>query len=219
MDMQNSFFRWLRRNKLTTRFAALVALQKKSSYLVKTGWFGSFTRHIPIDASGTPSPWYTYAALDFLKGRVNRDLAAFEYGSGNSTIWWAEHVSRVVSCEHDKQWYLKLKSSLPGNVEYLQVDFVPSGEYSKLILHYKNEFDVIVIDGKDRVICAMNCLPALTGDGVIIWDNSDRLQDQVGYDWLVSNGFKRLDFFGLGPANAYGWCTSVFYRPNNCLGI
>jgi hypothetical protein len=87
------------------------------------------------------------------------------------------------------------------------------------VLKYRNEFDIVVIDGRDRVSCARNSLGALKPDGVIVWDNADREEYRPGYQFLESNGFRRLDFAGLGPLNAYQSTTAVFYRDSNCLGI
>ncbi|HAY39752.1 MAG TPA: FkbM family methyltransferase, partial [Desulfobacteraceae bacterium] len=84
---------------------------------------------------------------------------------------------------------------------------------------YKDIFNIIVIDGRDRVNCAKNSLKALKGDGVIIWDNSEREYYQEGYSYLIQNGFRRLDFEGLGPIGIREWCTSIFYRDNNCFEI
>ena len=81
------------------------------------------------------------------------------------------------------------------------------------------EFDCVVIDGRDRVNCARHALGALTAGGVIVWDNSDRDCYQEGFDFLRDHGFRRIDFWGLGPINAYPWCTSIFYRDGNCLGL
>jgi len=46
----------------------------------------------------------TYPAIRFLERRLSNSLEVFEFGSGNSTLWWAERVSRIDSCEHDAQW-------------------------------------------------------------------------------------------------------------------
>jgi len=92
-------------------------------------------------------------------------------------------------------------------------------QYSREVLKYQNEFDIIVIDGRDRINCARNALAALKPDGVILWDNSDRDEYRLGYELLERNGFRRLDFAGMGPLNAYQWTTSIFYRGQNCLGL
>lgn len=146
-------------------------------------------------------------------------MVVFEFGSGNSTLWWGKKVSKVISYEHDLSWYQSFKNRLPSNVEYHHCELAYGEEYSKAILDYNNAFDIIIIDGRDRVNCAKNSLGALKDHGVIIWDNSDRESYEEGYSFLIQNDFKRLDFEGHGPINSYGWSTSIFYRNNNCLGI
>ena len=79
-------------------------------------------------------------------------------------------------------------------------------------------FDIIVIDGRHRVLCARYALEALKPDGIIVWDNTDRDRYREGYAYLESQGFQRRDFDGMGPINNFAWRTSIFYRPGNFLG-
>jgi len=174
---------------------------------------------MPVDKAGKSLPWFTYPAISFLHRRIRSDMTVLEYGSGNSTLWWSGKVVSVVSYEHDFEWYTKLKEKVPENVSYHHCALEYDGAYSKAVLEYSNQFDVIVIDGRDRVNCAKNSLEALRPDGVIVWDNSDRESYEEGYSFLRQHGFRRVDFEGLGPINAVTWCTSVFYRTSNCLGI
>jgi hypothetical protein len=190
-----------------------------SSHLHTQGWFASRATSTSVDASGAPLPWYTYGAIAFLEPRLRANMSIFEFGSGNSTLWWSRRVSRVASCEHDSDWYEDVRSRLPSNVEYRLATLGENGEYAQSVLQGHRTFDIVVIDGRDRVACALNTPRALKGDGVIVWDNSDRSEYQSGYDYLVEQGFKRIDFWGMGPINTYGWCTSIFYRRENCLGI
>jgi hypothetical protein len=199
--------------------SALNGLWSKESYLRNTGWFESVITKSPLDETGNPIPWITYAGYAFLKNRVKPDFHVFEYGSGHSTLWWGKHVSRVVSCEHNAEWYEKIKPRLSGNVDYKHVNLVRGGDYCKVILQYQPEFDVIVIDGRDRVNCSKNVLGALKPTGIIIWDDSDRESYNEGYEFLKINGFKRIDFWGMGPGLVIGWCTSIFYRQDNCFDI
>ncbi len=154
---------------------------------------------MPVDKNGEAIPWLTYPAIEFFKNRINEKMSVFEYGSGNSTIWWAKRVESVISCEHDPKWFVKVKPTIPKNVEYLYIDLLPSQDYEKAIEKHENKFDLVVIDGRKRVLCAKNCLTSLKGDGVIIWDNSDREKYQEGYQFLKDNGFRKLDFKGIGP--------------------
>ena len=94
-----------------------------------------------------------------------------------------------------------------------------STAYGEEIGNYPGQFDVLVIDGRDRVNCARHGLAALRPGGVVIWDNSDRQEYLEGYRLLAAAGFRRLDFWGPGPLATRRWCTSIFYREGNCLGI
>lgn len=206
--------------KFTSRIIASRRLMRKGSHLLEAGWYESVRLGMPCDSLGKELPWYTYAAINFLGPRLEESMSVFEYGSGNSTLWWARRVSYVVSCEHDGHWYGLMQGKIPANVDYRLLPL--SGEpecYRDEVSKFGERFDVVVIDGRDRVACAKNALPALKSAGVIVWDNSDRERYQEGFRFLRDQGFRRLDFSGMGPMNAYGWCTSVFYRSENCLGI
>jgi hypothetical protein len=85
--------------------------------------------------------------------------------------------------------------------------------------NYRNRFDVVLIDGRRRNECAAHAPRSLKSSGIIIWDNSERLRYRTGFEILESQGFRRLDFDGLGPVNPYGSRTSIFYRSENCLEI
>lgn len=196
-----------------------VKLRALSTYLSTEGWFRSIEEGLPVDADGKALPWYTYSFINFIIGRIHPSMRIFEYGSGNSTLWWSERVASVVACEHDEPWFSVISQKVPDTVDYRHCELEYGGGYCRLISSFSSEFDCIVIDGRDRVNCVKNALAALKEDGVIIWDNSDRSRYQEGYAFLQENGFRRIDFWGLGPINAYQWCTSVFYRKKNCLMI
>jgi len=204
-------------NRRTAKMLAAHDLTKRASWLVKVGWFESVYQRAAVNGQGEAIPWITYAATAFMEPRLRTEMAVFEYGSGNSTIWWANRVARVVSCEHDAAWHQKMSPHLPDNVEYVFAEL--NDGYVGVIARHEGEFDIVVIDGRERVRCADKAIDALKGDGVMIWDNSDRDKYQSGYALLHDRGFRRIDFWGAGPIVAYGWCTSVFYRANNCLRI
>lgn len=206
----------LRETKLGWR---LISLYQMRRYLEEVGWLQSRLVGLPVDRNGCPLPWFTYPAISFLENRVKSEMRVFEYGSGNSTLWWGDRVSSVVSCEHDSHWYDLMKSKIPSKVEYIYRELASGGEYSRAIVAYEDAFDIVVIDGRDRVNCARNALRSLVRNGVIVWDNSERPEYRDGHAYLTQNGFDRLDFYGLGPLNTYAWCTSIFYRQDNCFGI
>lgn len=192
---------------------------KLRAQLDDLGWFRSIEERLPVDREGRPLPWLTYASIAFLTPRIQPSMRVFEYGSGNSTLWWSERVAHVTSCEHELAWYEAFKPKVPANVDYHHRALGPSDEYPRLIASYDKAFEIVVIDGRERVKCARNAARALTDDGVIIWDNSERKKYAEGYAHLAEHGFRRIDFTGFGPIGVRSWSTSVFYRRDNCLGI
>jgi hypothetical protein len=187
--------------------------------LERIGWKQSAIEQIPLSPDGKPVPWFTYAATSFLSCRVKRNMRVFEYGSGNSTIWWSSAVDCVTACEHDSLWFNKTKASIPANVNLIYRELDENGAYCRAIEDCEGLFDIIVIDGRDRVNCAKISVHKISSDGVFVWDNSNRRKYQPGYDLLHGAGFKRIDFHGIGPILAAPWSTSIFYRSRNCLDI
>jgi hypothetical protein len=192
---------------------------KKQGPLYEDGWFRSNREHASIDANGEPLPWITYPAIEFIKRRVGSGMSVFEYGSGGSTRWWAKLVANVVSVEHDREWFSSLTTIELSNVELFQIDLIYGGDYSKKVAAYRNHFDIVVIDGRDRVNCIKNCLGALKESGVIILDNSDRNQYAEGVDYLFKHAFRKIEFVGFCPIVNIKSETSIFYRSTNVFGI
>ena len=192
---------------------------KKTGPLKEDGWFRSFREEASVDTDGNPLPWITYPAIEFLKNRLHPEMSVFEYGCGGSTLWWASRVKEVISVEHDKGWYRKVKLRVPGNVIINHIKLEYGGAYSKKITEFKDKFDIVVLDGRDRVNCAINSLRSLKSDGIIIWDNSNLKEYEKGYRFLYGQGFRKIEFVGLAPVIRYKSETGIFYRSNNCLGI
>jgi hypothetical protein len=192
---------------------------KRIGPLREDGWFRSFREEACVDADGNPLPWMTYPAIEFLGKRIRREMSVFEFGCGESTLWWASRVNEVVSVEHDKDWHGKIARRAPGNVSLFHIELAYGGAYSRKIMEYKERFDIVIIDGRDRVHCAMNSLKALKPDGIIVWDNSDRKEYEAGYAFLMEHGFRKIEFTGFTPMINMKSETGVFYREENCLGI
>lgn len=100
-----------------TRFADYQLSQVARNYLAPAGWFHSL-RGESVDADG-PVPYITYPAIAMLQRIVTGDMKIFEYGSGNSTLWWSKRVKQVVSVDHDVQWIEKLRPALAANVSLI----------------------------------------------------------------------------------------------------
>lgn len=188
-------------------------------HLRGSGWLESRRTRRPIDGETKPLPWYTYSAIYFLTLRVQPNMRVFEFGSGNSTLWWAERVERVTAVEHHEGWATKMERLSPDNASVSHIPLEEDGDYCRAALRVQDEIDILVIDGRDRVNCARRSLEALRPNGVVIWDNTERRRYRPGYEHLAQQGFRRIEFRGLGPVNAVPWETSVFYRRDNCFDL
>ena len=55
------------------------------SMMFKQGMYRSARIGESVDCHGNPQPWYTYPAIEYLKGRDLSGKDVFEFGSGYST--------------------------------------------------------------------------------------------------------------------------------------
>jgi hypothetical protein len=190
-----------------------------NGYLKEIGWIESFKMKMPVDKDLKPIPWMTYPFIDFISDRLSPDMEIFEYGSGNSTLYFASKVKWVYSIEHDEKWYKIMKQIIPNNVNLYHIKLDYGGEYSMFPLTLNKKYHIIIIDGRDRVNCIKNSIKCLKPEGVIVLDDSERTQYLEGIRFLLNEGFKKIDFWGISPGLFYKKCTTVFYTENNCLGI
>lgn len=190
---------------------------RRHSYLADNGWFSSFRKGKSIDANGMPVPWFTYSAIRFLKERLPGDLKIFEYGSGNSTLWWSERAKLVHTVEHCSAWRVKLQPYLPAHSKIIFRN--PDEGYESAVLTTGESYDVIVLDGRNRDKCLGHSLQVLSKRGIIVFDDSHWQKYQNTIQYLHSLGFRQMPFRGMSPIEFRECETSVFYRENNILGI
>lgn len=185
-------------------------------YLKNEGWKNSFDSKRGLDKNNSPIPWFSYSIIEFLEQRLVYGLKVFEFGAGNSSIWWSQYADEVISCEHDREWANELKT-VPKNVKIVHKPLHDG--YTEFIKNYQNYFHIIVIDGRKRNECMKNSIDSLLPDGIIIVDDTQRSWYEKGCEFLILQGFKRIDFGGLGPVSPRKKITSIFYRQNNILEI
>ncbi|MCX7759368.1 MAG: SAM-dependent methyltransferase [bacterium] len=169
-----------------------------------------------VDKYGNPIPWYTYPAIEYLSSLEFSKKNIFEFGGGNSTIWWAKRAKFVVTVEKDKDWYQKITEKVR---EYNNVKLILSEDEESYVSSIKNQgmvFDVVVIDGHWRGKCAKILDESVlnTIDGyMIILDNSDWYPNVANF---ICKRFDliRVDFHGFGAINNYTWTTTLFFPRN-----
>ncbi|MEX1010759.1 MAG: hypothetical protein WDZ29_01730 [Balneolaceae bacterium] len=195
-------------------------LLRRKSPLREWGWFRSFRTGRSIDGEGRPLPWMTYGAIRLLDERLSgvKNLNVFEYGSGYGTLWWADRASRLQAVEHQQEWAEELHPKLRGSDAELKLR-PREQEYIGAVKESGLRYDVVVVDGLERVRCAEVAVECLSERGVLIWDDSEREKYQKGIVALQAKGFRRLSFYGFSPVEFMACETSIFYRDGNVLGV
>ena len=192
-----------------------------TSFINKTGYIKSLREGIPIDKNGKPTLWMNYSIIDFLTGRLNNNIKAFEWGSGYSTIFFAKYIKEITTIENNLEWYNNLQKMFE-EVSNIELHHVPYGQgYVDKIddLSEDVKYGLIIVDGFFRVDCAKKAIEYLSEDGVLLLDDSNRERYKDIFTYYNNNGFKELTFSGLKPSNIQLNTTTIFYRSNNVFNI
>lgn len=198
-------------NSIDEKFSRAVSLLAHEYALRR-----SMEENACVDKEGKPIPWYTYPAIEYIKQLDFSDKKVFEFGSGNSSLYWAGISKYVVSVESDEKWYESMLAKKKDNSKFLYREL--GRGYYESILNENDDFDVVVVDGRLRDKCCEFALKKIKKNGLIILDNSERASQYEEYsnavEFLKNADLIQVDFCGFGPINDYAWATSFFFSRN-----
>jgi len=156
-------------------------------------------------------PWLPFSVIDMLAGDISRDATVFEFGGGGSTAWFADRAARVVTVEHDEDWYRVLVDAMAdrSNVEILYVANLDN--YASMIDSCGTaEFDVVLVDGRERVACVERAKHRIKRGGRLILDDSNRPKYKAAS--AILSDWTREEFFGFAPCKDEPGFTTVWTR-------
>ena len=163
---------------------------------------------------GSPVPWWSYGCTSFLDQVVPPNARVLELGGGGSTSWWLERGNSVTVIEPNAAWAERIRSDsarFADRLELMRIDPDAPGALEDGL--GDAVFDVVVVDHSgDRNGAVRALIPRVADDGVLILDNADRPEHAVALATMSQAGFARLDFFDLGPINAFSGLTVVGMR-------
>lgn len=117
------------------------------------------------------SPWFVPKSVSYIHNYIKdrKDCSIFEFGCGRSTVWFNQFSKNIIAIEHDKSWAESISSQTTANVMLLD------RPYNDVITKLGKTYDIISVDGRDRVQCVKSSIGFLNKNGIFILDDSSRV--------------------------------------------
>ena len=143
------------------------------------------------------NPWWSAGTIEALELLLHKEMDVFEWGSGNSTIWLAKRARFVWSVEHADLWKDRIAklARKEGVKKRIALSVYPfeSIDYYDFILRIKQDFDLIIVDGRNRVECFKRALRKVKHGGYVMVDDTDRPIYGPIYDFREVEVFKEIE--------------------------
>jgi hypothetical protein len=157
-------------------------------------------------------PWLTYPAIRFIARNLRPDARVFEFGGGMSTLWYEKHAAEVHTVEDNAEWFKILKS----RTTRARLINAANEEYARVIDQFEDSFfDMIVVDGKDRLRCFQRGERHLKPGGIMVVDDTDKDQGRktplADLDRVLSttNSYQVHRFIGWVPGGFWVKETTI----------
>lgn len=129
--------------------------------------------------NGLIMPWLTKGALDEICTWDLQRKRVFEYGVGQSTLWWASKCEWLYGVDTNADWVQAIHDRV---ISKSSVACIPVKDIYIVSIRAFNPIDIVVIDGDFRDSCIWEAINKLRPGGKLIIDNW--LQPSV--DWMPS---------------------------------
>lgn len=123
----------------------------------------------------------------------SKEKTMLEWGSGGSTIEFSPFLKNYYSVEHVPEWHSKVSSEIsrrelkninyhyvsqnePRNPKNSQSQYNEFKDYVDIVDSFNTKFDIVLIDGRARRLCAYKIIPYLNPGAVVII-----------HDWVLRN--------------------------------
>lgn len=173
-------------------------------------------------------PWMSYKAIDFLDSEITEKDIIVEYGSGGSTVFFAQHAKKVLAFEDDADWANAVKSKLDEknltNAEVRNVAIDPSSAENFVASEMFNQkipedATVAIVDCQEfwpetivRPLLLKKLLSTPTSLRMIVLDDSWRYdKDSIILALKDANKHKWMRFRGTGPCRFGVTSTDVIF--------
>ena len=142
-------------------------------------------------------PTMTIKEIDFFKGYVSKANSYFEYGCGGSTVLVNSflNIKRMVSVDSCLEWIEKTNQHIldVSKINFYYVDIkgncVSWGapidnskksdwiKYPSIILEQKEDFDLVLVDGRFRVACCALAAMKMSKNSFLLLHDCERYKE------------------------------------------
>jgi len=138
--------------------------------------------------------------FESIKDCLGKKSVVFEWGFGYSTIYLSNIVGKIISIEHNKEWYNKIKEEIKNlNIKNIELNLLlpdtnmgeryleylsNNGDKTLLGMNFYNYvsyidtfdilFDIIIIDGRCRNKCLDKAIRMIKSGGFLVFDDYER---------------------------------------------
>lgn len=201
-------------------------------------WWASLDRGAPVE----DQPWLCFEAIERLGAWLRPGMQVFEWGSGGSTLFFAERAASVRSVEHDRAWYEVVRERLARrgaarcDLRLVEPDPAagppadpadPHGNASgdarfraASFARYVNaiaevadgSLDLVLVDGRARPSCCRAAMPKVRPGGLLVLDNAEVPYYDAARRLLGAGGWALTDVWGPIPGARHFSETCLFRR-------
>ena len=207
-------------------------------YIFKKSYFRSlFSIHDLDELVEFDQIWINEKVKKYLNKHLKKNYSILEYGSGSSSFFFSKRVKKVLSIEHDKNYFEKVKflnKDLNSKINFklIEPEFDLSEKiftsqkskkyknlsFKKYVLYpynLKKKYDVVFVDGRCREKCLMIGAILLKKNGFIILDDSEKKRKRYQKYINLFNKIAKVNrFYGLNVCLPYKSETLIIKNIN-----
>lgn len=161
--------------------------------------------------------WLPFRVISVLEQHLGPTSRVFEYGGGGSTVWFADRAGMVVTVEHDDDWFPILRDAVANLDQVAVLHRTAEGNYGGYVGAIDDfdddSFDVVVVDGRERVRCLREAMPKVRPGGLLILDDSDRPRYAEAH--VAAATWPSRTYSGLTPSKAIAGTSTVWTKPSS----
>jgi len=131
--------------------------------------------------------FFNYIELLIKYLRLVKPKRILEWGPGQSTKIMLQECpnAQIICCENKKGWFEKYQRELGDKVRFIYVDAPDNNRQDNRWTAYtdpavKGKFDLIFVDGRERVRCLQTAFKRLKPNGIVLLHDANRTYYEEG---------------------------------------